>query len=127
MAAIDFDRVPTKVFYTVQRSFAPVCASLEYDRDTWKAGERFRCGVWAINDQWEVIPNATIHWRILDEHHKEQRSGQWTVSMPEDSAQDLRAVEWVASGHGSHEMRVEVLDAAGKRISENIFEFDVTD
>jgi beta-mannosidase len=127
MAAIDFDRVPTKVFYTVQRSFAPVCASLEYDRDTWKAGERFRCGVWAINDQWEVIPNATIHWRILDEHHKEQRSGQWTVSMPEDSAQDLRAVEWIASGHGSHEMRVEVLDAAGKRISENIFEFDVTD
>ena len=33
MSAIDFDRVPTKVFYTVQRSFAPVCASLEYDRD----------------------------------------------------------------------------------------------
>jgi hypothetical protein len=44
MAAIDFDRVPTQVFYTVQRSFAPVCASIEYDRDTWKSGEAVRCG-----------------------------------------------------------------------------------
>jgi beta-mannosidase len=127
MAAIDFDRVPTKVFYTVQRSFAPVCASLEYDRDTWKAGEPFRCTVWGINDEWQPVPKATIHWHILDEHAKEKASGKWFASLPDDSVQQLGTAEWVATGHGSHELRAEVVDAAGKRISENVFEFDVTD
>jgi beta-mannosidase len=125
MAAIDFDRVPTKVFYTVQRSFAPVCASLEYDRDAWKPGEPFRCAVWAINDDWKPVPNATIRWRILDGQAKEKASGKWPVSMPEDSVQRLGTAEWEAAGHGAYELRAEVLDERGKRISENVFEFQV--
>ncbi len=75
MAAIDFERVPTQVFYTVQRSLAPVCASLEYDRDRWKTGERFQCGVWAINDQWQAIPESRIRWRITDSKGVEKAAG----------------------------------------------------
>ncbi len=89
MAAIDFYRVPTKVFYTVQRSFAPVCASLEYDRDKWRSGEKFRCGVWAINDNWEPVPDAAILWRILDAQGAEKAAGQWPAAMTEDSARQL--------------------------------------
>ena len=125
MAAIDFNRVPTKVFYTVQRSFAPVCASLEYDRDTWKVGEPFRCNVWAINDRWDAMPNAKISWRILDKNQKEENSGQWSLSIPEDSVQQLGTVEWIAAGPGPHQLLAQVLDQAGKRISENVFEFEV--
>jgi hypothetical protein len=46
MAAIDFDRVPTKVYDTVRRSFEPVAALFDYDRDRWKPGESFAapCG-----------------------------------------------------------------------------------
>jgi beta-mannosidase len=127
MAAIDFDRVPTKVFYTVQRSFAPVCASLEYDRDEWKSGERFRCGVWAINDRWEPVANATVHWRILDAQGTQKATGEWPASMAEDSARQLGNVEWPAAGKGPHELHAEVRDAAGKSISENVFEFQVAD
>ncbi len=127
MAAIDFDRVPTKVFYTVQRSFAPVCASLEYERDSWKKGEPFRCGVWAINDRWEPMQNANIHWRILDGQGKESAAGQWPVTMPEDSVQQLGNAEWVASGKGPHQLRAEVRDESGKAVSENVFEFEVTE
>ena len=127
MAAIDFDRVPTQVFYTVQRSFAPVCASLEYDRDTWKTGERFHCGVWAINDRWESVPNATIHWRIIDSRGTEESAGEWPISMADDSVQYLGKVEWAAAGHGHHELRAEVRDHAGAPISENVLEFEVTD
>jgi beta-mannosidase len=125
MAAIDFDRVPTKVFYTVQRSFAPVCASLEYDRDTWKNGEKFRCGIWAINDKWESVPNANIAWKILDSKGTEKATGQLPVSMAEDSVQQLGAAEWTVTGAGPHELRAEVRDQAGKTISENVFEFVV--
>src|SRR5205807_1648027 len=102
MAAIDFDRVPTKVFYTVQRSFAPVCASLEYDRDQWKTGESFHCGIWAINDLWEPVPNARIHWRILDGQNAEQASGEFPANMAEDCVQQVGTVEWAAAGFGHH-------------------------
>ncbi len=127
MAAIDFERVPTKVFYTVQRSFAPVCASLEYDRDHWRSGEPFRCGVWAINDQWEAVPNATIRWRVVDALGRQKAAGQWPVSMAEDSAQELGTAEWLAAGRGPHALRAEVRDQQGRMISENVFEFEVTD
>jgi beta-mannosidase len=127
MAAIDFDRVPTKVFYTVQRSFAPVCASLEYDRDHWKSGEVLRCGVWAINDGWESVPSAKIHWRILDAQKAEQAAGDWPVSMEPDSAQQVGVAQWAVSGKGAHELRAEVRDGEGKTISENVFEFEVVE
>ena len=127
MAAIDFDRLPTKVFYTVQRSFAPVCASLEYERDTWRPGQPFRCRIWAINDRWEAVPNALVCWRILDAQGAEQARGQWPVTMPEDSAQPLGTAAWTASGRGPHELRAAVRDEAGKTLSENIFEFEVSE
>ena len=127
MAAIDFDRVPTKVFYTVQRSFAAVCASLEYDRDKWRAGETVRVGLWAINDKWEPVPNAKIHWRILDGQGAQKASGEFPADMAEDSTRQVGTAEWVAVGAGHHELHAEALDQAGKPISENVFEFEITD
>ncbi len=126
MAAIDFYRQPTKVFSTVQRSFAPVCASLEYDRDHWKTGEEFRCGVWAINDQWEPVPNATVTWKILDAHGAEKATGQWPAAMAEDSVKKLGQAEWKAGVPGRYELHAEVRGASGQPISENIFEFEVS-
>jgi beta-mannosidase len=125
MAAIDFDRVPTQVFYTVQRSFAPVCASLEYDRDTWKSGEAVRCGVWAINDLWEPIPGATIRWRVVDSHGARASEGSWPVAFGEDCVFKIGEAEWIATSAGSYELHAEVIDQSGKQLSENIFSFEV--
>ena len=127
MAAIDFNRVPTQVFYTVQRSFAPVCASLEYNQDTWKAGDRFRCGIWAINDLWKPIPDATIRWRIVDSRGTQSAAGQWPVSMPEDSVSKLGSAEWAAKSPGQYELHAQVTDRAGQLLSENIFAFVVVE
>jgi beta-mannosidase len=125
MAAIDFERRPTKVFHTVQRSFAPICASLEYERDRWKCGETFSCNVWAINDRWELFANATVRWRIVDAKKSESASGQWQLSLPEDSVQKLGAVQWRTEGRGQYELHAQVHDATGSPISENVFEFEV--
>jgi beta-mannosidase len=127
MAAIDFDRVPTQVFYTVQRSFAPVCASLEYDRDTWKCGEAVRCGVWAINDLWEPISGASVRWRMVNSRGKQVGEGDWPVSFGEDCAFKVGDAEWIASDPGSYELHAEVIDQDGKRLSENIFPFNVVE
>jgi hypothetical protein len=125
MAAIDFDRVPTKVFHTVRRSFAPVGALFEYDRDRWKPGSEFHCGLWAVNDRWQAVPNTTIRWRIVDQAGAPLASGEWRRSLPEDSIQKLGNVKWPAGTAGQYELRAEVVAEDGQPISENIFEFTV--
>ena len=125
MAAIDFYRVPTKVYYTVQRSFAPVLASLEYDRDRWKVGERMRCGIWAVNDDWEELPGAEIRWRIVKPGGMPLQEGVFPASMPADSSRKLGVVEWAGSEPGAYQLRAQVLGPNGHVISENVFEFEL--
>ena len=73
------------------------------------------------------MPNAKIGWKILDSKGAEKAKGQLGASMAEDSVQQLGAAEWTVSGKGPHQLRAEVRDQAGKTVSENIFEFEVTD
>ncbi len=127
MAAIDFERVPTKVFETVRRSFAPIAASIEYDRDRWRQGESFRCGVWALNDSWEPAPGARIVWRIVDRAGKVYASGEWPAAMQADSAAKIGDAQWTAAQPGAYEMHAEVQAQNGSRISENVFEFEVVE
>jgi beta-mannosidase len=125
MAAIDFNRIPTKVFDTVRRSFAPVAATFDYDRDRWRTGEDFRCDIWAINDRWEAFPDAAVRWRILDANGTSESEGAWPLSLAADSAVKLGAVQWKAAAPGRHKLTAEVVDKAGEQVSENIFEFTI--
>ncbi len=115
MAAIDYYRVPTKTYDVVRRSFAPVAAVFEYDRDHWKPGEMFECGLWAINDEWRPV-NADVRWRI----EGADAAGSFQAAMPEDSAQKIGVVRWRAEQPGHYRLIAEVVG-----ISENVFEFSV--
>ncbi|QOY86192.1 glycoside hydrolase family 2 protein [Paludibaculum fermentans] len=120
MAAIDFNRVPTKVYDTVRRSFEPVAALFEYDRDQWKPGETVRCGLWAVNDRWTAVPGAKLRWRFAG------KTGEYPVSLAADSVIRLGAAEFTAPAKpGPYELKAEIVDSAGKVISENVFEFAV--
>ena len=125
MAAIDFNRLPTKVYEIVQRSFAPIGALFEYDRDKWNPEGDFRCGVWAVNDSWEIVPGASIRWQIREKSGKALLEGEWGVSLAPDSVQKLGEVIWKTTAPGAYELRTETHNAKGQLISDNIFEFEV--
>ena len=125
MAAIDFNRVPTKVYDIVRRSFEPVAALFEYDRDRWRPGETFRCGLWAVNDRWEAVPGASLRWRLVGPAGAARLAGAWAVALAADSVVRAGDAEFQVSVPGAYELRAEIVDAAGKRISENVFEFTV--
>ncbi len=127
MAAIDFERRPTKVYDVVRRSFEPVAALFQYDRDRWRAGETFRCGLWAVNDRWDNVPGASVRWHISSSGGATLLQGTFPAPMEADSAKRLGDVEWVGSAPGHYELHAEVLDAGGARISENVFEFQLTE
>ena len=125
MAAIDFYRTPAKVFDTVRRSFAPVLASLEYDRTVWRSGEEFRGGLWAVNDTWSQIRPAVVSWRILDWAEKVAASGEFSAPLEPDSSTKLGEIRWRAAAPGYYRLVAEVKDGSGVRLSENIYEFIV--
>jgi beta-mannosidase len=125
MAALDYFREPTKSYFVVQRSFQMVLASLEYDRDVWKVGEDFRCGLWLINDHWFSFPNARVMWRIVDSTGEVAARGELNVNIAEDSSVKLDDLRWKAAKSGKYELRAEVVDQLGKKLSENIYEFEV--
>jgi beta-mannosidase len=125
MAAIDFERRPTKVYDTVRRSFEPVAALFQYDRDKWKSGAAFTCGLWAVNDRWEAVNGATVRWDIERPGGAVVHSGTYAVSLEADAAVRLGNAEWTAAEPGRYELHAAVVDARGKQISENIYEFQV--
>ncbi len=126
MAAIDFERRPTKVYDTVRRSFAPVGALFEYDRDRWRAGEVMQCAVWAVNDLWQEQPGLELRWRIEGGGMAAVGNGVFRVALEADSVKRAGVVEWPAGTPGMYRLVVETAGADGRRISENIFEFEVT-
>ncbi|MBS1871849.1 MAG: hypothetical protein JSU00_01455 [Acidobacteria bacterium] len=125
MAAIDWERVPTKVWDTVRRSFEPVAALFQYDRDVWKPGERFACGLWAVNDRWTAVNGASLRWTIEDATGKALKSGAIPVSMAADSAARVGTAEWVAGAAGAYRLRAGIVGADGAAVSENLYEFAV--
>jgi hypothetical protein len=125
MAALDYFRKPTKSYFTVQRSFQMVLASLEYDRDVWRVGENFRCGLWIINDHWYAIAGARIKWKIVDTSGAAVAGSELNVNIAEDSSAKLQDLRWKAASAGKYELRAEVFNREGKRLSENLYEFEV--
>lgn len=126
MAAIDFERRPTKVYDTVRRSFAPVAALFEYDRDRWPEGGEFHCRLWAVNDLWRPFRNLQLRWKIIAADGPVKASGAFPVDLEEDSVKRAGAVEWRALGTGAHRLVAELIGPDGKPISENIYEFEVS-
>lgn len=125
MAAIDFERRPTKVYDTVRRSFAPVAALFEYDRDRWRAGEPFRCTLWAVNDLWKPHPQLTVQWKIVGGAGAPVASGAIPVSLDEDSVREAGAVEWRPAMPGAYRLVAEIVGPDGRQISDNVYEFEV--
>jgi beta-mannosidase len=125
MAAIDFERRPTKVHDTVRRSFAPVAALFEYDRDRWPAGEAFRCTLWAVNDLWKAFTQLTVSWKIAGPGGRTAAEGAFSVSLGEDDVKRAGIVEWRPSAPGPHRLIAQIAGPDGRQISENIYEFEV--
>ena len=124
MAAIDFERRPTKVYDTVRRSFAPVAALFVYDRDRWQVGAPFRCQLWAVNDLWTDFPGLELRWQILGPNGEASR-GSSALSLEADSAKPATVVVWTPDKAGPHRLVAKLVDPQGREVSENIYEFEV--
>jgi beta-mannosidase len=125
MAAMDYFRRPTKSYFTVQRSFQMVLASLEYDRDTLRVRDQVGWGLWVINDHWYAIPSARIRWKIIDQSGAAVSGGDFFANIAADASSKLADVRWQPVAAGKYELRTEVINRDGERLSENLYEFEV--
>jgi len=68
---------------------------------------------------------ATITGKIVDSTGGDATSGELNVNIAEDSSVKLDDLRWRPSTAGRYELRAEVLNRAGERLSENLYEFEV--
>ena len=78
-----------------------------------------------INDHWYAIPDARIKWKIVDSAGAAAIGGELRVNIAEDSSVKLDELRWKAPRIGKYELRAEVFDRLGNRLSENLYEFEV--
>jgi hypothetical protein len=83
--------------------------------------------LWAANDRWDAVNGVTLRWEILTSSGRVlQQGSQPQIALAADSSRRVGKAEWtVASNAGPHQLRAELIDAAGKVISENVYEFMV--
>ena len=127
MAAVDFYRVPTKVYETVKRSFSPVLVSFEYDRDQWRPGETFRCGLWVVNDLAEAFPGARLSWRLEGPAGRVRAKGGQVVDVGPDCVLEAEAVVAHPDVGGRWRLLAELRSFGGNLLTINQLEFVVED
>jgi beta-mannosidase len=125
MAAVDYYRVPTRSYATVQRSFQPVLASVEYDRDAFTEGEPVAFPLWVTNDTWASIPGASVAWRVVGAEGAVLASGALAVSIEADASARIGTVDWTPAATGPVQLWTEVRGPDGSRLSENVYDFTI--
>lgn len=118
MAAIDFYRVPTKVVDTVGRSFAPVAALFDYDRDEWKTGEAGEGGVVGCQRYTPRLPR-----RPRELAHREH-FGAGVLRARHRGGLFRKSRRCHLAGWRG-EPAIASVSAGGQQLSENVFEFAV--
>jgi beta-mannosidase len=127
MAAVDFYRVPTKVYETVKRSFSPVLVSFEYDRDRWRPGETFRCGLWVVNDLAKAFPGARLSWRLEGPDGRVRAKGGQVIDVGPDCVLEAEAAVAHPDVGGRWRLLAEVRSSDGNLLTINQLEFVVED
>jgi len=91
-----------------------------------RVGEPVQFPLWAINDRWDGFP-ATVAWSVRDAAGRTVAEGRRFVDFAPDSSAPIGDVTWRPETPGPLELVTEVIGADGARLSENRYEFTVTD
>ncbi len=81
-------------------------------------------GVWAVNDTFSAVPQASIHWKIVGMGEKVEAEGRLAAAFGPDSSIKAGEVKWPAAHPGNYRLVAEVR-AGSRPVSENVFEFKV--
>jgi beta-mannosidase len=125
MAAIDFFRTPTKAYEAVRRSFQPVVASVEFERNVWRSGDRIQLPLWLVNDTWDRVCPAEVRWELRDEAGSRKESGTVPGCVAADGSARLGEIGWRAAEAGEYLLVLAVQGSGGETISENRVELAV--
>jgi hypothetical protein len=108
--------------------FYPLRVSFEYDRDQWRPGETFRCGLWVVNDLTAAFPGARLSWRLEgpDGRVRAKNNGQ-VVDVGPDCVLEAKKVLAHPDVGGRWRLLGELRSSDGNLLTTNQLEFVVED
>ncbi|MCK8537651.1 glycoside hydrolase family 2 protein [Yersinia ruckeri] len=100
---VDYLRHPKPGYFALQRAYQPILPSIEPKTEHWIANQIGRIGLWAINDNWQDYPQASLHWRIT-QNGMVLSAGMQPINLMADSGQ--KVIELQVIPRSFHEINV---------------------
>lgn len=119
-SVVDYYGVPKRAYWTMQKSYAPVLASFEYDLQPRRAGEVVRGALWLINDLRATYREAEVRAELNGAQIFSRK-----LDIEPDSATRVDTLA-VALGAGENILRLRVL-WHGQTLSENEYDLNFCD
>ena len=107
--------------------FCPLRVSFEYDRQRWRPGETFRCGLWVVNDLAEAFPGARLSWRLEGPDGQIREKNGQVVDVGPDSVLEAETVLARPDVGGRWRLLAELLSSDGNLLTINQLDFVVED
>lgn len=131
----DYYRRPYKAYYSMKSVYTPVLVSLERNADPYIIGRDkvyrpatdFAGNVWITNDL-GLLRDCRVEWSIVEKQTgAAQCSNSFVSDIEPDSAQVIDHIVWKipAGASGFYEVKMKVLDNAGRELSNNCTEIIV--
>ena len=93
-AIVDYFGRPRATYDAVRTAYAPVHASLRFDKILWDAGEPFSAGLFLTSDRLEDVARARCAWRIVDAAGNEVAADAIETRLPANRSTRLGEVHW---------------------------------
>jgi len=107
--------------------FYPLRVSFEYDRERWRPGETFRCGLWVVNDLAKAFPGTGLSWRLEGPDGRVRATSGQVVDVGPDCVLEAEAAVAHPDVGGRWRLLAEVRSSDGNLLTINQLEFVVED
>ena len=125
---VDWYLRPKKAYYAVRNAYSPVLVSLQHNKKEWKRGEKFKVGVWIVNDYLRAFEDCSLEIRIVDNKAnllEEESIGVKRIE--EDSAKKVLNLDWTIPRkiQGTFKTLLTLRNSEALVIARNEYEFRI--
>jgi beta-mannosidase len=122
---LDTWRQPKAGYWALRDAYQPVMPSVEWQRQSFKAGEEVALGLWVVNDLQTAFPGATLRW-VLRRGGAAVDSGDAPLDIAPDSGGRVATLRRKDLPVGHYELAVRLEGRDGKPLGRSEHTFDVT-
>jgi len=126
---VDWYGTPKPSYYFMKRAASPLHIAADYERYLWKAGEKFRADIYAMNDEEVPLAAATYTAKLFDIESNVISTASGSVNVGENASLKVGRIEYAIPKRmagKSFFISVELYGKDGKEIADALYPIAVS-